>query len=375
MVECRMATAPSSSNGSAAADASITIHDVALAAGVSIKTVSRVLRDERHVAAATRAQVQAAAQHLGYAPHPSARNLASAVPQVVGLLTTTSPNPAGSLRGGHEYLMALQLGVLQACGDLGHAVRLQARPVAAGQAGGEELAAELAALVRSRGIGGLVIPAPLVDQPGLLRALDAANVPYAAISPANTAIAGPWVVADERSAARELVALLVSLGHRRIACITGDKGSRGGTERLAGYHEGMAAAGLPVNPAWVEPGGFLFDQGRAAAHTLLRRNPRPSAIMAANDDSAAGVLAAAHDRGLVLPDDLSVTGYDDIDLARKVWPGLTTVRQPLGAMAQVAARQLIARMHPLRRSDDAPASQVVLPAELVVRGSTRTPLG
>ncbi len=348
--------------------AAITIHDVARLAGVSIKTVSRVLRDEAHVALATRQTVQQAALRLGYVPHPSARNLASAVSNVIALVSL-APAPKSVARVGHEYLMALQTGVLSVCQVLDFGLMLMALPRQAKAA-----VAEMSRRVLARQVGGFILPAPACDLRGLLPALDATGLHYAAISPHALTGAGPWVVADERKAFRGLTLHLIEAGHRRIGLLLGDPGTRGAVERLAGYRDALADAGIPFDAALLAPSSYTFDRGLASARLLLNRSPAPSAIVAASDDCAAGVIAAGHERGLSLPDQLSVTGYDDLDLARKVWPGLTTAHPPLEQMAVVATRQLIARMHPHRRTNDLPPAQVMLPAELVFRGSVSRPV-
>ena len=229
--------------------------------------------------------------------------------------------------------------------------------------------------LRARQVGGFVIPAPACDIPGLLPLLDAAGLRYVAISPRDATAKGPWVGVDERGAMQQLTQHLLSRGHRRIALLLGDPGTRGAGERLAGYASALADNGLALEPRWTEQAGYSFDAGREAAHRLLRRADhlqRPTAIMAASDDCAAGVIAAAHERGLSLPDELSVTGFDDLDLARKVWPGLTTVHQPLALLARAATERLIRQLQPHRRmADVAPAVQIMT-ADLVLRGSVRS---
>lgn len=345
----------------------ITIHDVARVAGVSIKTVSRVLRDEPYVADATRATVHRVAQQLGYVPHPSARNLASSVSNVIALVTLAAARGTHS-QAGHEYLMGLQMGVLSVCQALDFGLMLVAIPRQT-----EAAIQEMQHRVKARQVGGFIIAPPACDLPCLLSTMDAAGLRYAAISPSSLECSGPWVAANESDAVRRLTLHLVDAGHRRIALLLGDPGSRGAVERLAGYRDALTERGIAYQPAWVEQAGFAFDRGREAAHRLLKRTPQPTAILAANDDCAAGVIAAAHERGMTLPDDLSVTGYDDVDLARKVWPGLTTVRQPLEELAAVATRQLIALMQPNRRTGDTPPMHVTLQTDLVLRGSVSAP--
>ena len=174
----------------------------------------------------------------------------------------------------------------------------------------------------------------------LLRLLRTRGVPWASISPKNdTKCAGATL--DERSASCEMVQHLALLGHRRIAHITGHPKHAGSAWRLRGYRDGLEQAHLDYDPALVVEGWFSFDSGVAGGRRLFALEQRPTAIYAANDDTAAGVLWAAAERGLKVPDDVSVCGFDDTPLARQVWPALTTVRQPSQDMGRVAALQLL----------------------------------
>lgn len=336
----------------------ITIREVAAHAGVSVMTVSRVLRNEPYVTEDKRVAVQAAIKALGYVPLQSARNLASSVPRAIGLLV---PNEAADLENktGYEYLSALYLGALTVCQERnytlmmlkGHRVRTVSQ--------------ELLALVQSRQVGGFVIPAPATELPGLLKALAHHEVPFSAISPLRVDQAPRWVAADERPAVRRLTEHLLELGHRQIA-FAGGGPSRAGFERLAGFKEAMAAAGVPVKDRFIGTTGFGFEDGLAAGRALLAGPWRPTAVVCANDDVAAGVLAVAHERKLTLPDALSVVGFDNSGLSRKTWPSLTTINLPIAAMAAHAVRQVIAALETAAE----PASPTLeLPCEPVFRDS------
>ncbi|NDY93799.1 LacI family DNA-binding transcriptional regulator [Ideonella livida] len=348
--------------------ARVSITDVAQAAQVSIKTVSRVLRGEMHVAAATRAAVEKAARELGYLPDLSARNLKSSVPSVVGLLRAVGSDGQAP-RSGHEYMMCLQIGAMQACQELDFG--LMVLPV---QTDPQAALRELTHRYRTRQVGGFVVPSQIGDLGGVLEALDAESIPYAAINPADLQRASRWVVADERQAVRAMIRHLLAKGHQRVALVRSDLSARVSAEREAGYRAALEDAGLPVDPALIFPAeGLTFDHGRRCGHRLLAQADSPTAVFAVNDELAAGVIAAAHERGLELPRELSVVGYDDLDLARKLWPDLTTVHQPIEQLGETAARQVIAALHPLRWVDRQPATQVVLPCEVVLRGSVATP--
>jgi LacI family transcriptional regulator len=316
----------------------ITIREVAAAAGVSVMTVSRVLRNEEYVTQEKRLAVQTAIKTLGYVPLASARNLASSVTHAIGLLV---PNEVADIedKTGYEYLSALHLGALGVCVERNYALVLVNghRP--------RSVAEKLVGAVRSRQIGGFVIPAPATEIPGLFKTLNRQEVPFAAISPLRPEHAPRWVSADERPAVRAMTQRLIEQGHREIA-FAGGAATRAGVERLAGFSEAMAAAGIAIDERYVGTVGFSFDAGLLAGRKLLAFRRRPSAIVCANDDVAAGVLAVAHEWQLTLPEELSVVGFDNADLSRKTWPALTTVNLPVAEMAASAVRQVIGLLEP-----------------------------
>ncbi|HEX6834111.1 MAG TPA: substrate-binding domain-containing protein, partial [Rudaea sp.] len=213
---------------------------------------------------------------------------------------------------------------------------------------------------------GLILVPPFADDLKLLRRLDELGVRYATIS-AKAKIGHERIgtILDERKAAAEMIAHVVALGHRRIAHITGPAPHGGRAWRLAGYRDGLRRAGIELDESLIVDGGFSFETGIAGARKLLDlRNP-PTAVFAANDDSACGVMHEAFERGLQIPRDLSVFGFDDTPAARQVWPGLTTVKQPCRDMGRIAAEQLLAAIR------DADAGELVhVPYELIVRQST-----
>jgi LacI family transcriptional regulator len=178
---------------------------------------------------------------------------------------------------------------------------------------------------------------------------------------------------DDARAAEEITNLIISLGHERIAFIKGAADQAASGLRYQGYLRAMKTHHVAVDKELVHQGDFRFASGVEAAHHLLSRRIRPSAVFASNDDMALGVLAAAQRLGLSVPGDLSIAGFDDSTAAGLVWPPLTTVRQPMDEMARVAVEMLIAA----NRHDAEPPSEQslhrVLPHELVVRDSTSTP--
>lgn len=304
----------------------VRIEDVARCAGVSSKTVSRVLNDEPSVRPAMRERILKAIKTLGYQPNASARSLASNRSFLIALLYD-NPSP--------HYMMEVQNGVLEACDARRYSMMV--RPLSSDA---PDFPDRVDALLSQFRPDGLVLTPPITDHAELLERLRKRGVPHARISPKDRD-QGVGAMLDERAAAREMVMHLASLGHRRIAHVTGHPAHGASGWRLRGYRDGLEQAGLPHDPAWVVEGLFSFESGVAAARRLFALPQRPTAIFAGNDDTAAGVLWAAAAQGLSVPGDVSVCGFDDTPLSRQVWPSLTTVCQPSQDMGRIAAQQLL----------------------------------
>lgn len=326
------------------------IEDVARAANVSMKTVSRVFNQEPNVRPETRARVEAVAKAMNYRPNPSARSLAGSRSY---LLSLVYDNPSAN------YVVEVMSGVLDACEAARYSMMM--RPLDLADRKHVDMIAESIAQYAP---DGLILTPPLTDDAALLARLDALNVRYASISPkAQHSRIGACL--DERKAVREMMAHIVALGHRRIAHIKGHCEHGAAEWRLAGYKDGLRAAGIGYDRSLVMAGEFSFESGLAAAEKLLALAMPPTAIFAANDDTAAGVMHAAGLRGLRIPADLSVFGFDDLPMARQLWPALTTVRQPSREMGRIAAEQLL-----LSIRDPAAARMVQVPYAMQLRAST-----
>lgn len=341
----------------------ITIHHVAARAGVSIKTVSRVLNQETGVRPTTVQAVQTAVDALGYSPHPSARNLASETLNTLGFAHTTPP-PNPMPRGGFfQFTLGLQLGAQAACQR--HDFGLQPLPI---DIFSPDPARTLVTLARRRRIGGLIVAAPLSNVAGLLDVLDAAKLCVSTVNANELARSSASVCVDSFEGARQITLALCERGHQRVAFVAGAP-SRDFDAREAGYRAAMAQAGRPIDPLWIARARYAFEDGLRAAQQLLDLPQRPTAIFAATDDMALGVMHAAYQRGLRIPQDLSLAGFDDTEAARFAWPPLSTVTQPLSQMAEIAAEQVIAMLRP-RRINLAPyATHVVMPGALALRAS------
>lgn len=327
-----------------------TIRDVSRIAGVSIKTVSRVINDEQYVSAAKRESVRRVMAEIGFRPNEAARALAGHRSRQIALICD-NPNP--------WYVYEVQAGVRERCRE--DDVRMIAQPY---DRASPTLLDEIVALIDRAHPDGLVLTPPACDDARLIAELDRRAIPFVRLQPGHADDARPAALIDNARAAEDMTAHLLSLGHRRIGFIVGDPGYAASAQRLAGYRAALAAAGIAADEALVRQGRFDFASGRAATDTLLDLPDPPTAIFAASDDMAAGVLVAAHRRGIAVPRDLSVAGFDDAPLAQIVWPPLTTIRQPLRALAAAATDLLLSPEEAADRR---------LPHALVIRESTARP--
>lgn len=325
-----------------------TIKEVSKLAGVSFKTVSRVLNNEKNVSEETRRRVEQVVADLNFRPSLAARTLAGRKSFQVALLYD-NPSP--------YYVYHLQAGALERCHELGY--RLLIQPVVADSAG---LVQEVAALIDETHLDGLILTPPVTESAALLEELDRRALPYVRIEPGFRRDEGRSTTIDDVAAARDLTAHLIGLGHRAIAFITGPETHISSVERLKGYRAALDAHGIAFDPALVVAGDYSLPSGREAARRLLGAASRPTAIFAGNDDMAAGALAVAHELDIGVPDELSIAGFDDSDLAAAVWPPLTTIRQPVRELAWAAADLLL--------SDDRTRERLTLDYDLVIRAST-----
>lgn len=305
-----------------------TIKDVAAAAGVSFKTVSRVINNEASVSAEKRARVEQAIADLNFRPSYAARALSGRRSFQIALIYD-NPSP--------YYIHQTHEGVRARCAEAG--VRLIIHPCDVGSA---SLARDIDGLINETHVDGAVLSPPVTESRVVLDVLHRRRIPVVRIAPGLDPDSTPSVAMDDVGAMDEMVSHLIAVGHRRIGFIIGDPHHVASGQRHEGYLRALARAGLPEDPALVRQGFFSFESGVEAARALLAERPRPTAIAASNDDMAAGVLSVAHAAGIAVPGDLSVTGFDDTEVARMVWPQLTTVRQPIRDLAFAAADILVA---------------------------------
>lgn len=335
-----------------------TIFDVAKVAGVSIKTVSRVVNNEPNVRASTKERVEDAIAILNYRPDQSARNLASHRSHLIGLVYD---DPAAYEMPSGGYILDLQQGALKAC-RLAHS-ELLIHPCDFRK---KKVGVELKSLIEETRPAGIIVAAPLSNMPKIVRAIEATDTPLVRLSPGKENSKQLSVSTNDREVSAEMTRYLASLGHTRIAFITGDPDHKAVANRFLGYQDGLNEGGLKFFEELVAAGDNSFGSGEACAEKLLTGKGPPTAIFAANDDMAAGVLRVANRLGVDVPGQLSVAGFDDIALARQVEPALTTIRQPLVRMAERATSLLIEGNG---KDKDARGPECV-PATIKIREST-----
>jgi LacI family transcriptional regulator len=331
------------------------IDDVADLAGVSIKTVSRVLNDEPNVRPTTRDRVLHAAAELEYRPNLSARRLAANRAFVIAMLYHNPKAP--------DYVADIQSGALRACRARGYDLLIHpwdARSSAVVQ--------EVLDLHHQATVDGFVVLQPLSDHDGLNRALLDNGIVAVRVSQRPFPRL-PWISVGDLQAADEMTEHLIALGHRRIGFIMGHPDHGSSHDRLNGYRRALARHGIDYDESLVEPGLYDFESGYSCARRLLALRPRPSAIFASNDHMAMATLALAHERRLEVPGDLSVAGFDDTAFARYAWPPLTTVRQPVMEVAQLATDVLLDCL----QGRITKIADHRLRAEIVCRASTGSP--
>lgn len=336
-----------------------TIVDIANRAKVSFKTVSRVLNEHPRVDPALRTRVLAAMAELDYRPNLAARSLAGRRGYSIALLIDRtelfSDQDANSYFA--PYLVDLQAGALLACREAGYHFFIEPYDPRSASFP-NDLRAQLSKLA----LDGVVLAPPTADRIELLDALDEWAIPYVRLAPGIDVERAPSVVSDEYRGAFAMAEHLLALGHRRIGFVAGPEAHIAAAVRLVAFREATAGRAELI----VHPGDFTFAGGLAAGEALLDGSDVPTAIFAANDFMAGGVVAAATRRGLNVPRDISVAGFDDSAIARFIWPPLTTVRQPIRKMAQSAIEYLVA----LAGGGETPPRQVELPSQLIERETT-----
>lgn len=329
-----------------------TIDDVAALAGVSMKTVSRVVNNEPNVRPATREKVEVAIAQLDYRPNMSARSLAGNRSYLLGLLYGV---PSA------HYVLAIQEGVLDICRPQGY--ELLVHPC---NHQDPNIVQDIEDLIRNKRIDGVMLTPPISDNMIVLEALKRIGVAFVRVAPIESKDISPYVETNDQEASYDMTCNLIAMGHTRIGFICGHPDHRAVSLRYEGYKAALVENEIPLVSDLVEHGLNSFETGEACARALLQKNPRPTAIFAANDEMAAGVMMVAHQMGIKIPAELSVAGFDDTPVAQQIWPALTTVRQPIQQMAKKATELLIKQLR--GKSVQLPAS--MLSSSVIMRQST-----
>jgi LacI family transcriptional regulator len=333
-----------------------TINDVARLAGVSKKTVSRVINRSPLLNDETRDRVEAVIRETGYVPNPQARALALRRNFLIGLV---HDNPSA------QTVLNVQQGILRALRET--EFEMVVRPVDRGSA---TMLTDVHDFVsRQRPFGVILLP-PISENDQLADLCRELGCRYVRMGSAQLDSPEHMVASNDRQAVAEATRYLIAQGHRRIGLITGPHGFRSSRERRQGFEDALAEAGIKLPRSLIADGNYTFESGISATQSLLDVSPRPTAIFASNDDMAAGVLLAARQRGLAVPEQLSIIGFDDQPLAARVWPPLTTVHWPMEAMGRSAALKLIADMIDEDNDVEEPSMFV---STLVKRGSVAPP--
>ncbi len=326
------------------------MHDVARLAGVSHQTVSRVLNGNANVSPRTRALVVAAIEELGYRPNSAARTLVTGRSRTLGVITM-----AGALYGP----MSTLYGVEAAAREAGYMITVAS--VGDGEPGALD---EALMNLQKQGVDGIVVVAPLISL-GEALSSHARHLPMIAVegSPSGSL---PVIAVDQAVGARLATSHLLELGHQTVWHVSGPAGWYETRERISGWTETLTAARADIPP--VLRGDWTAQSGYEAGQ-ILGRMPEASAVFAANDQMALGLLRALHEHGRSVPGDISVVGFDDMPEAANFIPPLTTVRQPFSAVGRRSLQALLAQIKSGTSSDE----RIVITPELIVRRSTRAP--
>jgi len=328
----------------------VTMMDVAQLAGVSSKTVSRVINKQSYVCSIKVEKVWQAIKELNYHPSAIARQLCGA-PSSIGFVYD-NPNS--------HYIIECQKGILEVC--LQDGLELFIRPCKASSA---TISDDIVTMVRRSQMAGVVLTPPLSEMPTLLAKLDEENICYVKITSGNTSDDDRTVCIDDFNAASELTQYLINLGHKEIAFLQGDKSHGSAQQRFSGYLAKLSDNKICPNEDLIVDGIFSFESGVEGAFKLLTGENIPTAIFACNDEIAAGCLFTAAFMGISVPEKLSIVGFEDSPFSRQTLPKLTTAKQSTELVAKTAAELLIS----LIRKNSQPQDRVFTP-QFILRDST-----
>jgi len=330
-----------------------TIDDVAAHAGVSIKTVSRVMNNEPSVRESTRSKVLDAVATLKYRPNAAARSFASKHSFTVAVLYD-NPNA--------YYVTDIQRGLLNCLRKANY--ELIIHPVSPS----EDYDSIVSSLKTGARVAGVVLTSPFSEDHQLLQRLRAEDIQYVRVisSPLPKDHHDDTVYVDDGAGAEQISRHLVQLGHRQFAAVMGSESHFSSIQRLGGFQRVMSQNNIDVSDSAIIASEYTFDAGQKAGIELLSRATRPTAILAGNDELAAGVLSAARQLNLKCPEDIAIGGFENSPFSRQSWPQLTTVHQNNIYIAELAALRLLAKVSGKGSTSEA----LIYTPRLIVREST-----
>lgn len=332
----------------------VTINDVARLAGVSKKTVSRVINDSPLVGSETREKIEAVIKKTGYSPDPQARALAFGKSYLIGMIYD-NPSP--------QYVVNMQRGILDGLHDSDF--QLVLHPCDRGDRAAHEKI--LRFVTRQRPFGVILSPSVSEDD-ALCEKLKQNDCAYVRIASVEFDAPNESIRTFDTEGAAQAARHLAKIGHKRIAHVHGVKTFRSARERLNGFRKGLKEFGLSLEKNYVLEGAYTFESGITCTEKLLHMSEPPTAIFLGNDEMAAGAYQAVRRAGLRVPDDISIVGFDDAPIAARLWPAMTTVRLPVREMGAAAAGLIL----DVAKSNQS-GERITFSPEIVVRDSTASP--
>ncbi len=307
-----------------------TINDVAALAGVSKRTVSRVINDSEKVGEKTRVRIQEIIDQLEFSPNRHARGLAGSQSFLLGLVFDTPT----------LFINDIQKGILSVCADAGYELVVHACNFES-----DRLVKDVMQFVSRARLDGVIVVPPISELDELVKALRKSDCHFVRFTSQTGRESGRMVVTDYLSAITDMTRHLVDFGHRDMAFISGPKSNVSSRKRQEIFERELASHGLELNPKMIVEGAFNYDSGVAAAKYLLTRKKRPTAIFAANDEMAFGVMHVADDLGIKIPDDLSVVGFDGTPFSTFIIPSLSTIIRQTDVMSRLATQKLLTQIN------------------------------
>lgn len=344
----------------------VTIKHVARDAGVSLQTVSRVMNNAPNVSPDMKQRVQSSIDRLGYVPSIAAQRMGGSRSYIILAINDRERTIADwQLRQGTDWVDQMLLGGMMKCAEHGYRMIIELVDTH-----NDHVERELGAALTALQPDGVIITPPHSDNPKILALIASHHIPFARIgSTGEDGLGGVTLTMDDEGSARAATRHLVALGHHRIGFIAGPADYHLSGWRVDGWRAEMALAGLEAGDDLLATGDFTFDGGARAARALLAATPRPSAIIASNDQMALATLEVAHELGLAIPGDLALVSFDNTPMVRFTRPPLTAIDQPVAETVARAVDMLIAE----QRGDEPGPLPIVVSGSLIVRGSTAEP--